>query len=189
MKNLNWRHITTVFLTIGFIIFSSCLFPPCSEVCITNNLEELLGKSFPYEDGDTVKFINSNSVYRKDTAHIYYSPPKLPDCKDQYPGRYDCFGSYTLRLGDFTIQYFQTDNWSGNMIIRFIGIDYYVYDLIDTVNYNFNNVELKAEYYKSRDTINLEKDYYDFYLSLDNKILEYTIRDNQVFETWRLLED
>jgi hypothetical protein len=179
-----------ILLFVAFIALS--LNSGCStcENC-SNNLSPYIGNYFPYQNGEIVEFINSDSLVVRDSVVITYdSPDGKYGCRGSKEPSYECSGSYVLSIGDFTFGLRQMPNIYNNDLYRTLQVsmeDYYAikhYSIVDTLDYTFKGSTLKAIYYKCDETDFSLKDYYDLYVSFENKLLEYSTKEGQLIERW-----
>ncbi len=183
MKNSIWKLSSIIIIITYLINCYRCT--PCYDC--PNNLEQYVNRQYyPYEDGEIVEYISSSSISKKDTVNIYYNPPPKEDCNRSL--YYVCMGSYDMWHGRFGIHLLQTSSHVDNYIYREVKFGITVFELVDTVDYLFNDNAIKVEYFRNWDTTFTGKDYFDLYLSFDNKLLEYSTKDGVIKEKWYLKE-
>ncbi len=175
-----YRFLLFVLIIVSFNRCNLC------EDCGGNKLQPILN-NLPYSNNEPVKFSNNGNIVT-DTVKIYYAKPSDEYNCNGKENTNDCAGTLAITIGDFTIGYFQGDYArkglygpscvckDGNLL------------LTDSLDYNYKGQIIKAYVYSLDTTkITYKNQAYidvDFYVSKNNRLLQYAIKRNGILETW-----
>ncbi len=171
----------------SFVLITSLLLLniQCTEHCANR----LKGYSFPYEPGTTVNYKNSSDSVIPIIVQMFANDIESETYQHGNEGHYECSAVKVMYIGDFNYTYSQGVNSDNNAIDSASGFGDFTYTRQKTVDYSFNGQTIKAsyhvidtscywfQYYNKLDS--LEKYgsyYYDYYLSPDKKLLQYSIK-------------
>lgn len=167
---------------------SSCkLYTDCP-----NNLSDYLTDFFPYQDGDTVHYLNDTLGEIVDTVLIFYYPPEEQYSDDASDAWRKCSGVLTMAIKNYFVTITQLTNEDNNEIVINFGFfnyelqsSHYYYVLKDSLDYNYNNTTIRAYRYD----MNTNTGFYSctsFIIAKDYTLLQYTQKKDGEKYIWRL---
>jgi hypothetical protein len=170
-----------------------------------NKIEEKLS-TLPYKDQNIVSFMQDGTdITDIDTVKISYKPPSGGyECNGEKEGSTVCGGEFDMHLGDYYMlmtQGFQDDNASSktnagfNMIYGFKCGTYHFIDNADlvidnkTVTVRHFEVDTTDRYFLDPQSQCSSALYCrEFYLTDNDKLMQYDLLRNNVLEKWILKE-
>jgi hypothetical protein len=198
--NLNLAIFRKALYAIGVLIIYSCGCKDCQ-----NRIEDKIS-SLPYEDQNIVSFQQvGTNLTRTDTVKITYDPPTGNyGCDGEKEGSTVCYGRLTMVIGDFVLimqQGFRNDDTPSEVNVGFT-VNYIfhcdIYHLSDTVEFNYYGAMIQVRHFKA-DTTLLDSPYFhegdcnlsnycsDFYLTSNNRLIQYNLMNNKLEEKWKLI--
>jgi hypothetical protein len=167
--------------------------------CSTDCPYKLDSCSFPYAIGSKIIFKNNSDSIITNTVQMTSSGPGKQNASQGDDNHYLCGAEKSMHIGDFTFTYSQSDNYTNNQISSSSGFDKFIYNKMNIVDYSYKGQNIKADYYvidkssygfsQYNKLDSLDKYgsyYYDYYLSSDHILLQYSIKNRENFEQWFL---